>query len=71
MISVEIAGPTSIHTYSAVPNDIRGMAGWLQAECVAASGRGGFITRDIANLLGYVMGSRASVRLLDRYRKLS
>ena len=54
----------------ATPNDIRGMVGWLQAECVVASGRGGFITNNIANLLGYVMSSRSSVRLLDSYRKL-
>ena len=70
MISVEVASPTSIHTYMATPNDIRGMVGWLQAECVVASGRGGFITHNIANLLSYVMSSTSSVRLLNSYRKL-
>ena len=70
MISVEVAGPTSIHTYVAAPNDVRGMAGWLQNECVALSGRGGFITRGISNLVDYVTSSTASVRLLNSYRKL-
>ena len=71
MISVEVAGPTSIHTYVAAPNDIRGMAGWLQTECVAMNGRGGFITKGISNLVDYVTSSTASVRLLNSYRKLT
>lgn len=54
----------------ATPNDIRGMVGWLQTECVAASGRGGFVTHNIANLLSYAMSSTSSVRLLNSYRKL-
>lgn len=70
MISVEVAGPTSIHTYVAAPNDIRGMAGWLQKECVAVSARGGFVTKGIAELVNYVTSSTASVRLLNSYRKI-
>ena len=70
MISVEVASPTSTHTYMTAPNDIRGMVGWLQTERVAASGRGGFVTKDVANLLGYAMSSTSSVRLLHSYRKV-
>ncbi|KAL8794077.1 MAG: hypothetical protein Q9195_003377 [Heterodermia aff. obscurata] len=43
------------------------MAGWLQNECVAMSGRGGFITKGISNLVNYVTSSTASVRLLNSY----
>ena len=57
MISVEVANPSgeSISQIVAVPDSLRGMAGWIINRCVAATGGiGGFSTLAIQNLVNYV-----------------
>ncbi|CAD6565191.1 MAG: hypothetical protein ASARMPRED_006505 [Alectoria sarmentosa] len=53
---IEIAGPATPQIYEAVPNEIRGMAGWVVDQCVNSNGRGygGFATKDISQLTAYV-----------------
>ena len=56
MVSVELAGPTIPHTMNLIPNDIRGMAGWVIDQCVVdRTGSGGFVTKDLLNLIRYVV----------------
>ena len=44
----------SLSSILVVPNNIRQMASWIMAECVLASGRVGFVTRDIDNTRNYL-----------------
>lgn len=53
-VSVEVASPVDIDQISLVPNDIRGMAGWLARYCIGTRGTGGFMTRGIQDLVKYV-----------------
>jgi len=53
-ISVEIAGPVDIGEVQLIPNEIRGMAGYLANRCIGSRGTGGFITKGIQGLVDYV-----------------
>ena len=68
-IWVEIAGPATPQIYEAVPNEIRGMAGWVVDQCVDSNGRGygGFATKDISQLTAYV--TEPDTKISQTYRK--
>ena len=68
-IWVEVAGPATPQTYEAIPNEIRGMAGWVVDECVRSGemGFGGFATRDISTLTQYV--TKPDTKISRAYRK--
>ncbi len=53
-ISVEVAGPVDIDQIELIPNEIRGMAGWLANRCTGSRGVGGFVTRGIQGIVDYV-----------------
>ena len=66
-ISVEVAGPAEIMAYTAKPDDIRGLANWLVSQCVSHSGGiGGFLTKDIGNLIDYVTAPQTDIYGLFR-----
>lgn len=68
-IWIEIAGPATPQIYKAIPDEIRGMAGWVVDQCVdgSAGGFGGFATKDISNLAAYV--TEPDTKLSETYRK--
>ena len=53
MVSLEVAGASKPTTVNLVPNQARGMAGWLLQECVNNE-FGGFMTYGIARMLDYI-----------------
>ena len=54
-ITFEIAGPSlSPFLSPLIPDDIRGMAGWVIDQCVTRSGIGGFVTNKIINMVNYI-----------------
>ena len=59
MVWVEIAGPTQPHTVMLVPDQIRGMAGWVVEQCVAMTAlggkNGGFTTWGLTALVNFVL----------------
>ena len=55
MISIEISGPTLPQRMTYTPNQIRGMAGHVINKCIVGAGIGGFVTKDISNVLAYLM----------------
>ncbi|KAL9133977.1 MAG: hypothetical protein Q9175_004843 [Cornicularia normoerica] len=63
------AGPATPPIYEAVPDEIRGMAGWVIDQCVGAGGRGygGFATEDISKLTAYV--TEPDTKISGTYRK--
>ena len=68
-IWVEVAGPAIPRIYQVVPDEIRGMAGWVLAQCVGGSGEGhgGFATKDISKLTAYI--TEPDTKLGGNYRK--
>ena len=55
MISIDVAGPVLPTEMYFSPNEIRGMASWVIQQCVSArAGMGGFITKDLNNMLSYL-----------------
>ena len=55
MISVEAAGPTLPQSMVYSPNQIRAIASHVITKCVAEAGVGGYATKDISNMLDYLM----------------
>ncbi|MCJ1229777.1 hypothetical protein MMC12_006447 [Toensbergia leucococca] len=55
-ISIEFAGPSyaAPSFVTIVPDQLRGMASYVIDQCVRASGSGGFITRGMISLVGYL-----------------
>ena len=53
-IAVDVSGPISLDKLNVVPNDIRGMAGWVARRCVGRDRVGGFVTRRIQGLVDFV-----------------
>ena len=53
-IAVDVSGPVDINQINVVPNDIRGMAGWVASQCIGRGGVGGFVTRKIQGLVDFV-----------------
>ena len=60
-ISVDIAGPVNINKINVVPNDIRGMAGYVANHCVRRGGVGGFVTKRIQGLVDFVTNPRSDI----------
>lgn len=64
MISVEVAGPAVPSTMNLIPNEIRGMAGWVIERCVIeGAGSGGFVTKDISNLIRVIVNPETNLDL--------
>ncbi|KAK4696686.1 hypothetical protein P7C71_g1274, partial [Lecanoromycetidae sp. Uapishka_2] len=60
-VTVEVASPVDIDEIRLVPNDIRGMAGWLARQCVDSRGTGGFMTKGIQGLVNYVTDPKSNL----------
>ena len=68
-ISVEISGPADVRFYYAKPDHIRGLADWLIGQCVTAGGgNGGFVTKDIDSMIGFVTAPKTNIH--GPYRKI-
>jgi hypothetical protein len=69
-VSVEMAGPVQAKTYMAKPDDIRGVADWLLNQCVfTEDGIGGFVTKDIDNMVDFVTAPQTNI--YGSYRKVA
>ena len=69
-ISVEVAGPASPTTYTAKPDDIRGLADWLAIQCVIGNdGSGGFLTKDIGNMIDFITAPQTDIH--GPYRRIT
>ncbi|KAL9133137.1 MAG: hypothetical protein Q9175_005687 [Cornicularia normoerica] len=53
-IAVDVSGPVNIDRINVVPNDIRGMAACVANQCLGGDRVGGFITKEIQGLVGFV-----------------
>ena len=70
MISVELAGHTTeVTVVHVVPDQIRGMAGWVISQCIGAGGGlGGFVTGHFGNLVNQM--NRPTTNLAAPLRKV-
>ncbi len=53
-LGIDVSGPIQISEISVVPDDIRGMAGYVATHCVGRGGVGGFVTKRIQGLVDFV-----------------
>ena len=60
-IAVDVSGPVEINRFTVVPNDIRGMAAYVASQCLGTAGWGGFVTREIQELLDFVTDPRSDI----------
>ena len=63
-IAVDVCGHVLIDKFTAVPNDIRGMAAYVASQCLGTSGWGGFVTKEIQGLLGFVTDPTSDIDTL-------
>ena len=63
-IAVDICGPVEINKFTVVPNDIRGMAAYVASQCLRLAGWGGFVTKEIRELLDFVTDPTSEIRTL-------
>lgn len=68
-IIIDVVDPTDAG-YDIVPNEFRGMAGWVIQQCVESAPLvGGFVTRNISNVINYLRLPTATLRP-DTWRKI-
>ena len=60
-LSVDVSGPVDINSINVVPNDIRGMAGYVASQCVGRHGVGGFVTKKIQGLVDFVTDPTSNI----------
>ena len=69
-VSIEVAGPNLPSTITFIPNEIRGMIGWVISKCVLEGlGLGGFITKNISHLLDFINDNPTTH--IRNYRKVT
>lgn len=64
-ISVDVSGPVNINKMNLVPNDIRGMAGFVAIQCLRHGGMGGFVTKKIQGLVDFVTDPTSNIDSLN------
>ena len=60
-ISVDVSGPVNLDRINVVPNDIRGMAGYVANQCLGRGGVGGFVTKKIQGLVDFVTDPTSNI----------
>ena len=63
-IAVDICGPVEINKFTVVPNHIRGMAAYVASQCLGIAGWGGFVTKEIRELLDFVTDPTSEIHTL-------
>ena len=63
-IAVDVSGPVEINRFTVVPNDIRGMAAYVASQCLGTAGWGGFVTREIQELVDFVTDPTSDIDFL-------